>query len=60
MIENPISFVKNTRTTYSIQYRKNFTEVLVQFADEDPAWIPMDTLNAMINRLMTIAAGSPL
>ena len=57
---NPISFVKNTRTTYSIQYRKNFTEVLVQFADEDPAWIPMDTLNAMINRLMTIAAGSPL
>jgi hypothetical protein len=60
MIENPISFVKNTRTTYSIQYRKNFTEVLVQFADEDPAWIPMDTLNAMVNRLMTIAAGSPL
>lgn len=57
---NPISFVKNTCTTYSIQYRKNFTEVLVQFADEDPAWIPMDTLNAMVNRLMTIAAGSPL
>ena len=57
---NPISFVKNTRTTYSIQHRKNFTEVLVQFADEDPAWIPMDTLNAMVNRLMTIAAGSPL
>ena len=47
---NPISFVKNTRTTYSLQYRKNFTEVLVQFYDEDPAWIPMDTLEAMIQR----------
>ena len=57
---NPISFVKNTRTTYSLQYRKNVTEVLVQFADEDPAWIPMDTLNAMVNRLMTIASRSSL
>lgn len=57
---NPISFVKNTRTTYSLQYRRNVTEVLVQFYDEDPAWIPMDTLNAMVNRLMDIAAGTPL
>ena len=52
---NPISFVKNTRTTYSLQYRKNVTEVLVQFSDEDPAWIPMDTLEAMVNRLMDAA-----
>ena len=51
---NPISFVKNTRTTYSLQYRKNFTEVLVQFADEDPAWIPMDTLEAMMTTLLSI------
>ena len=49
---NPISFVKNTRTTYSLQYRRNVTEVLVQFYDEDPAWIPMDTLEAMVQRLM--------
>jgi len=49
---NPISFVKNTRTTYSLQYRKNFTEVLVQFYNEDPAWIPLDTLEAMVQRLM--------
>jgi len=53
-MNNPISFVKNTRTTYSMQYRKNFTEVLVQFADEDPAWIPMDTLEAMMTTLLSI------
>ena len=52
-MNNPISFVKNTRTTYSIQYRKNFTEVLVQFEDEDPAWIPIETLEAIVKRLMT-------
>jgi len=51
---NPISFVKNTRTTYSLQYRKNFTEVLVQFSDEDPAWIPMDTLEAMIVTILKL------
>ena len=51
---NPISFVKNTRTTYSLQYRKNVTEVLVQFSDEDPAWIPMDTLEAMIVTLLKL------
>ena len=51
-MNNPISFVKNTRTTYSLQYRKKVTEVLVQFYDEDPAWIPMDTLEAMVQRLM--------
>ncbi len=53
-MSNPISFVKNTRTTYSMQYRRNVTEVLVQFDDEDPAWIPMDTLEAMMKTLLTI------
>jgi len=53
-MSNPISYVKNTRTTYSMQYRKNVTEVLVQFADEDPAWIPMETLSAMMKTLLTI------
>jgi hypothetical protein len=27
--------------------QKNFTEVQVQFADEEPAWIPYETLLAM-------------
>jgi hypothetical protein len=53
-MNNPISFIKNTRTTYSMQYRRNVTEVLVQFADEDPAWIPMDTLESMMTTLLTI------
>jgi hypothetical protein len=52
MMTNPISFVKNTRTLYSLQYRKKVTEVLVQFANEDPAWIPMDTLDAMVQTLL--------
>ena len=43
MIDNPISYVKNTRQTYSKQYETVLTEVLVQFADENPAWIPYDT-----------------
>ena len=53
-MSNPISFVKNTRTSYSMQYRRNVTEVLVQFADEDPAWIPMHTLEAMMKTLLKI------
>ena len=44
MIDNPISFVKNTRQTYSKQFETIVTEVQVQFADENPAWIPLDTL----------------
>ena len=52
-MNNPISFVKNTRTTYSLQYRKNFTEVLMQFEDENPAWIPIETLEAMVKRFMS-------
>ena len=47
MIENPISFVMNTRQTYSKQLESVITEVQVQFADENPAWIPMDTLLAL-------------
>ncbi len=45
---NPISVVKNTRTTYNRFLSKNVTEVEVQFKDEDPAWIPMDTLLSMM------------
>ena len=47
MINNPISYVKNTRQTYSKQYETVLTEVLVQFADENPAWIPYETLVEM-------------
>ena len=47
MIDNPISFVKNIRQTYSKQFESVITEVQVQFADENPAWILMDTLLAL-------------
>ena len=41
---NPI---KDKREVYSKWYLKSVTEVLVQFKDEDPAWIPELTLIAM-------------
>ena len=44
---NPLSPVKMVRETYSRYLQKNFTEVQVQFRDEEPAWIPYDTLLAM-------------
>ena len=44
---SPFGNVLNTRETYSRFYQKLFTEVEVQFHDEYPAWIPLDTLLAM-------------
>ena len=44
---NPISYVKNTRTSYSKLLERNINEVQVQFDDENPAWIPYDTLIAI-------------
>ena len=46
-MNNPLSPVKIVRETYSRYLQKNFTEVQVQFADEEPAWIPYETLLAM-------------
>ena len=46
-MNNPLSPVKMVRETYSRWLQKNITEVQVQFADEEPAWIPYDTLLAM-------------
>ena len=46
-MNNPLSSVKMVRETYSRYLQKNFTEVQVQFKDEEPAWIPYTTLLAM-------------
>ena len=46
-MNNPISPVKMVRESYSRYLQKNFTEVQVQFMDEEPAWIPYETLLAM-------------
>jgi hypothetical protein len=45
---NPLSVVKNVRMSYHRFYDKNIKEVEVQFGNEDPAWIPYDTLLAMM------------
>ena len=47
-MNNPLSPVKDVRGTYSKWLQKHVTEVQVQFKDEDPAWIPYDTLLAMM------------
>ena len=47
-LRNPIRPVKNVRTVYDKFYQKNVKEVQVQFKDEDPAWIPYETLIAMM------------
>ena len=46
-MKNPLSPVKQVRESYSRFLQKHLTEVEVQFKDEDPAWIPYDTLLAM-------------
>ena len=45
---NPLSYVKYVRTVYDRFYQKNIKEVQVQFLDENPAWIPYDTLLSML------------
>jgi len=44
---NPLSPVKNTRKAYNRNLERVVTEVQVQFGNENPAWIPLETLLAM-------------
>tara|TARA_B100000700_G_C15037518_1_gene853524 strand:- start:2396 stop:2605 length:210 start_codon:yes stop_codon:yes gene_type:complete len=46
-MNNPLSPVKMVRETYSKWLQRHVTEVQVQFRDEEPAWIPYDTLLAI-------------
>ena len=46
-MNNPLSSVKMVRETYSKWLQRHVTEVQVQFRDEEPAWIPYDTLLAI-------------
>ena len=46
-MNNPISVVKNTRQAYRKDLCKVITEVQVQFKNEEPAWIPYETLIAI-------------
>ena len=47
-LKNPFRPVKNVRTVFDRFHQKNVKEVQMQFSDEDPAWIPYDTLIAMM------------
>ena len=44
---SPFGVVKNTRESYSKFYQEVFTEVEVQFENENPTWVPLDTLLAI-------------
>ena len=46
-MKNPLSPVKMVRETYSKWLQRSVTEVQVQFKDEEPAWIPYETLLSM-------------
>ena len=46
-MRNPLSPDKMVRETYSKWLQRSVTEVQVQFKDEEPAWIPYETLLAM-------------
>ena len=46
-MKNPLSPIKMVRETYSKWLQQSVTEVQVQFKDEEPAWIPYETLLAM-------------
>jgi len=46
-MNNPISYIQNTRVTFNRFLDKNVREVLVQFKEETPAWIPYETLLAI-------------
>ena len=48
-LKNPFRPVKNVRTVFDRFHQKNVKEVQVQFLDEDPAWIPYETLISMMS-----------
>ena len=54
---NPMSVIINVRTVYNRFYQENIKEVEVQFGDENPAWIPYDTLLVMMDFEGDIANG---
>ena len=49
MMINPLTHVKNVRTVYDRFNQKNVKEVQVQFLDEDPSWIPYETLISIMS-----------
>lgn len=46
-MNNPFGIVLNTRTVYKKEKNKSIVEVLVKFREEDPSWIPLETLLAI-------------
>ena len=46
-MNNPLSPVKMVRESYSRYLQRHVTVVQVKFKDEEPAWIPYETLLAI-------------
>jgi hypothetical protein len=46
-MNNPFGVVKQTREVWSKSLNQRVREVQVQFANEEPAWIPLETLLAI-------------
>ena len=48
-MENPLNLVKNVREVWNKNLNQKVKEVQVQVKDEQPAWIPLETLLALQN-----------
>ena len=48
-MENPLNPVRNVREVWNKNLNQKVKEVLVQVKDENPAWIPLETLLALQN-----------
>lgn len=47
ILNNPISCVISTRTVWNKQLNASVTECLVSFDGEEPAWIPLRTIQGI-------------
>jgi len=46
-MENPLTPVKNVREVWNKSLNQKVMEVQVQFQNENPSWIPLETLLAI-------------
>jgi regulator of replication initiation timing len=48
-MNNPLSLIKQTRQRYDKELEKVVTEVQVQVGKAPKAWVPVETLEALLN-----------
>jgi hypothetical protein len=46
---NPLSLITDTRCVYNKNKNKIVVEGFISFHDEDPAWLPIETIESMFH-----------